>query len=59
MASYSLDCKDTGADCAGSFTAESRDELMEHVKVHAQHAHPEMTLDEATVSQVQGLVREN
>lgn len=59
MASYSLDCKDTGADCTGSFTAESRDELLEHVKVHAQHAHPDMTLDDETVRQVQGLIRES
>lgn len=58
MASYSLSCSDTGSDCPASFTTEDKDELMEHVKVHAQNAHPEMTLDEATVEQVQGLIRE-
>jgi predicted small metal-binding protein len=31
---------------------------MEHVTIHARSAHPEMTLDEATVQQVQGLIRE-
>jgi predicted small metal-binding protein len=58
MASYSLSCSDTGTDCPGSFTTEEKDELMEHVKLHAQTSHPEMVLDEATVQQVQGLIRE-
>ena len=58
MASYSLSCTDTGTDCPGSFTTEDKDELMEHVKLHAQTSHPEMVLDEATVQQVQGLIRE-
>lgn len=40
---YKISCADTGADCAGSFTTETKEELMEHVKIHAQHSHPDMT----------------
>ncbi len=39
---YQLTCADTGADCPGSFTAATKEELMEHVKIHAQYAHPDM-----------------
>lgn len=53
---YSLRCADTGADCPGQFTTESEDELMQHVQMHAAAAHPDMTLDDATVGQIKGLV---
>ncbi len=39
MAAYTFVCRDTGADCPGSFTIESRDELIEHVQLHARKAH--------------------
>ena len=39
---YKLTCADTGAQCPFTVTTESREELMEHVKVHARTAHPEM-----------------
>ena len=39
---YKISCADSGADCAGSFTTETKDELMEHIKIHAQHSHPDM-----------------
>ena len=41
---YQVSCADSGADCAGSFTTETREELMEHIKIHAQHSHPEMEM---------------
>ncbi len=53
---YSLRCADTGADCPGQFTTSTQDELLQHVTMHAQVAHPEMTLDDATVAQISGLV---
>ena len=45
---YSAACADTGADCPGSFTVETRDELIEHVNIHLAESHPgfEMTSDE-------------
>jgi len=39
---YSLACADTGANCPGAFTTESQDELMAHVQMHAERAHPEL-----------------
>ena len=39
---YRITCADTGAKCPGSFTTEGKEELMEHVKIHATTAHPDM-----------------
>jgi predicted small metal-binding protein len=39
---YSFACASLGAQCPGSFTTESKDELMEHVAMHAGKAHPEL-----------------
>jgi predicted small metal-binding protein len=39
---YSIKCADAGLKCAGSFTAETEAELMEHVKIHAAQAHAGM-----------------
>lgn len=55
---YNLRCADTGNECPGEFRTETKDELMQHVQLHAQQAHPDMTLDDATVGQIQGLVRQ-
>jgi predicted small metal-binding protein len=52
---YSVACKDSGADCPGSFTTETKDELIKHVELHAQVAHPGLEL---TRDQIEGLVKE-
>jgi len=39
MQSYSVSCRDSGSDCPGSFTTESKEELIEHVQLHARKAH--------------------
>ena len=39
MTSYTVVCRDTGVDCPGSFTTESKEELIEHVQLHAREAH--------------------
>ncbi len=41
---YSAACADTGADCPGSFTVETRDELVEHVNIHMTESHPDFKL---------------
>ena len=53
---YQLTCADTGADCPGPFPAATLEELMDHVKVHAQHAHPDMQPPPPEV--VQQLIKE-
>lgn len=54
---YALRCADATGDCPAEFTIETQDELMEHVKLHAATAHPDMTLDDQTVAQVSSQVR--
>lgn len=39
---YKLTCAETGADCPFTVTTKTKEELMQHVAVHAQSAHPEM-----------------
>jgi len=39
---YKLACAETGAQCPFEVVTTTRDELIEHVKVHVQAAHPEM-----------------
>jgi predicted small metal-binding protein len=36
---YSVTCADSGADCPASFTTESKEELIQHVQLHAREAH--------------------
>jgi len=55
---YSLTCADSGADCPGSFTTASKDELMEHVQLHATHAHPEMANNPEAGAMIAGLVKQ-
>jgi predicted small metal-binding protein len=53
---YTLRCRDGGADCPGEFTTETQEELMKHVQLHIEEAHPEM--QGTPVESVQPLVRE-
>ncbi len=41
---YSITCADAGTDCPASFTTETKDELMKHVEMHANEAHPDLDL---------------
>ena len=54
---YSLSCADGGSDCAFTVTTATENELMEHVQVHAAHAHPDMEMTPETAAQVKSLVR--
>jgi len=54
---YSLRCADTGANCPDTFTTETETELMDHVKLHAAQAHPDLELTSDTVEQIKSLVR--
>jgi predicted small metal-binding protein len=55
---YSFACADTGADCPGAFATEGKDELMAHVQMHAQAAHPELAGNPELASVVGGLVKQ-
>jgi predicted small metal-binding protein len=51
---YSIVCADTGADCPGSFTTETKEELLKHAAIHAETAHPDL---EITDEQVEALIK--
>ena len=55
---YSFACADTGALCPGSFTTESKEELMEHLQMHTSNAHPELAGNPDAATVVAGLVRQ-
>lgn len=55
---YSLTCADTGASCPGNFTTESKDELVEHVMLHADRAHPELAGNPELGAMVQTLIKQ-
>ena len=56
---YSLDCRDAGQDCNFAVTAETEDEVMQHVATHAATAHPGLELTPETVANVKGLIRQS
>jgi len=39
MNAYSVKCRESGMDCPGEFTTESKEELIKHVQLHASEAH--------------------
>jgi predicted small metal-binding protein len=41
---YSIRCADAGVDCPGSFTTETKEELIKHMELHTREAHPEVDL---------------
>ncbi len=51
---YSVTCADAGGDCPGQFTTESKEELIDHLEMHAQKAHPGLELTE---EQVEALIK--
>jgi predicted small metal-binding protein len=51
---YSIRCADAGVDCPGSFTTETKEELLKHVDLHAKEAYPDLDLQS---EQVEALVQ--
>jgi predicted small metal-binding protein len=51
-----LVCKETGADCPFEVTASTREELMQHVGVHATMAHPEMAANPPSPEMIEKLI---
>lgn len=55
---YQLTCADTGANCPFKVTTETKDELMQHVQIHAKAAHPEMASKPPSPETIEKLVRQ-
>ena len=55
---YKLACAETGANCPFEVVTEGRDELMEHVKIHVQMAHPEMAANPPSPETISQLIHQ-
>jgi predicted small metal-binding protein len=55
--SFSITCADSGANCPGAFTTETKDELMQHLQMHATTAHPDMQMNAETMGVIDGLIK--
>ena len=53
---YKLSCAETGAKCAFEVQCESKEELMQHVGIHAQMAHPEMAANPPSPEMIEKLI---
>ena len=53
---YKLTCAETGANCPFEVQTESKEELMEHVAIHAKMAHPEMANNPPSPETIEKLV---
>jgi predicted small metal-binding protein len=52
-------CADLSGHCSAVFTTEDGEELLEHVALHAQRAHPELELTREVVAQAKSLIRQS
>jgi predicted small metal-binding protein len=52
-------CADLSGHCSAVFTTEDGEELLEHVALHAQRAHPELELTPEVVAQAKSLIRQS
>jgi predicted small metal-binding protein len=55
---YKMACAETGAKCPFEVTTETRDEMMQHVAVHARMSHPEMASNPPTPAQIEKLIHQ-
>lgn len=55
---YKLVCAETGAKCPFEVTSPSKEELMDHVMIHAKHSHPEMLATPPSPEMIAQLIHE-
>lgn len=55
---YKVVCAETGAKCPFEVVSSTKDELMQHVQVHAKMAHPEMAKNPPSPEMIQKLIHE-
>lgn len=53
-----LRCADSGAKCSFQVTADTLEELMEHVKVHATHSHPERAKNPPSAEEIKAMIHQ-
>jgi predicted small metal-binding protein len=55
---YKLVCAETGAKCPFEVVSATKDELMQHVQIHAKMAHPEMAKNPPSPEMIDKLVHQ-
>lgn len=55
---FSFKCADAGGSCPGAFQTESREEVLQHIQMHAQSAHPEMKAGPQELQQLAQMVKQ-
>lgn len=55
---YKLVCAETGAKCPFEVVTESKDELMQHVAIHAKMAHPELASNPPSPELIEKLIHQ-
>ena len=55
---YKLMCAETGAKCPFEVQTESREELVQHVMMHAKMSHPEMAANPPSPDVIAKLIHE-
>jgi predicted small metal-binding protein len=55
---YKMACAETGANCPFEVKTETKDELMQHVMIHATVAHPEMAGKPPSPAQIEALIHQ-
>jgi predicted small metal-binding protein len=55
---YKMACAETGAKCPFEVQTETRDELMQHVMIHAKMSHPEMADKPPSPEQIEKLIHQ-
>ena len=54
----SLSCKDAGADCSWSITAETEEELMEKATEHVKESHQELQVNAELAKKIKSLIKD-
>ncbi len=55
---FKLVCADTGAKCPFEVVTPTREELIQHVAIHAKMAHPEMAANPPSPQMMEKLIRQ-
>ena len=53
-----LRCADAGMDCEGVIQGETDDEVMQKAAPHVKESHPDLQLDEGTVTKLRSLIHD-
>jgi len=53
---YKVVCAESGAKCPFEVTTETKDELMQHVGIHAKVAHPEMAANPPSPQMIEKMI---